>query len=157
MENTRIRSANNNDLLKIQEIARRTIDKRYRSFLGDESVDWYIDSGESDMEIQKYLGNCIVLEKENEIVAFAIFLNDLIHLMMVDDFLHRAGLGTQLLDYVEEQLFSEGNAAIRLETFAGNHQAIDFYTKNGWTVSDQQKDEQFSFIRLCLEKHKSRT
>ena len=48
----------------MQEIARRTIDKCYRSFLGDEGVDWFINSGEADKELQKYINNCDVVIQE---------------------------------------------------------------------------------------------
>ena len=61
MSNIRIRKAQAGDLGKMQCIARQTIDMCYRSFLGDEGVDWYIDSGESDRELEKYIGNCDVL------------------------------------------------------------------------------------------------
>jgi hypothetical protein len=36
----------------MQDIARRTIDRCYRSFFGDEGVDWFINSGESDKELR---------------------------------------------------------------------------------------------------------
>jgi len=42
MSNIIIRKANQDDL-PIQEVARHTIDKRYRSFLGNDGVDWFIN------------------------------------------------------------------------------------------------------------------
>ena len=89
MNEIQIRKAQADDLSEIQDIARRTIDKSYRSFLGDEGVDWFINSGESDRELQKHIENCDVLLKDNAIVAFTIYFEDLIHLMMVDVSLHR--------------------------------------------------------------------
>ncbi|QTA86105.1 GNAT family N-acetyltransferase [Desulfonema magnum] len=105
MNTIQIRKAKIADLPKMQETARRTIDKCYRSFLGDDSVDWFINSGESDNELRKYIENCDVLLKDNSIVAFTIYFKDLIHLMMVDVDLHRMGIGSQLLAYSENQLF----------------------------------------------------
>jgi hypothetical protein len=61
MTDIQIRKAQAADLPAMQEIARRTIDKCYRSFLGDEAVDWYINSGESDKELEKHLDDCDVL------------------------------------------------------------------------------------------------
>jgi len=92
----------------MQEIARRTIDKCYRSFLGDEGVDWFINSGEADKELQKYINNCDVVIQENTIVAFSIYFEDLIHLMMVDVVLHRTGIGSKLLAHSEHQLIACG-------------------------------------------------
>ncbi len=152
MSDIQIRKAQATDLPSMQDIARRTIDKCYRSFLGDEGVDWFIHSGESDRELQKHIENCDVLLKENAIVAFAIYFKDLIHLMMVDVCLHRTGLGSRLLAHSETQLFARGNTTIRLETFEGNHQAINFYVKNGWSVTTKQKDKEHDFIRVFFEK-----
>ena len=54
-----IRKAQADDLPKLQDIAIRTIDKSYRSFPGDEGVDWFINSGESDRELQCSRGTLI--------------------------------------------------------------------------------------------------
>ena len=94
MTETHIRSTQPGDLLQMQDIARRTIDKCYRSFLGDERVDWFINSGESDREIERHLSNCDVLLRGETILAFTIYFDDLIHLLMVDVSLHRTGIGS---------------------------------------------------------------
>ena len=41
MNSIQIRKANQEDLRVIQEIARDTIDISYRSFLGNDLVDWF--------------------------------------------------------------------------------------------------------------------
>ncbi len=152
MSDIQVRKAQADDLPMMQRIARRTIDKCYRSFLGDEGVDWFINSGESDRELQQHIENCDVLLKDHSIVAFAIYFKDLIHLMMVDVCLHRTGIGSRLLAHSEAQLFARGNTTLRLETFEGNHPAINFYVKNGWSVTKKQKDKEHDFIRVFLEK-----
>ncbi len=152
MNDILIRKAQSNDLPIMQEIARRTIDKCYRSFLGDEGVDWFINSGEADKELQKYINNCDVVIQENTIVAFSIYFEDLIHLMMVDVVLHRTGIGSKLLAHSEHQLIACGYQTIRLETFEGNHQAINFYLKNGWSITMKQEDKEHGFIRVFFEK-----
>ena len=146
MRNFKIRKAQAGDLPIMQDIARRTIDKSYHSFLGDEGVDWFINSGESDRELQKHIENCDVLLKDNAIVAFTIYFEDLIHLMMIDVSLHRTGIGSGLLAHSETQLFKLGNSSIRLETFEGNNQAINFYKKNGWSVAGKQKDKEYGLV-----------
>jgi len=120
--------------------------------LGDESVDWFINIGESDRELQKHVENCDVLLKENAIVAFAIYFKDLIHLMIVDVLFHGKGIGSRLLVHSENQLFSRGNTTIRLETFEGNHQAINFYIKNGWFVTRKQEDREHGFVKVYFGK-----
>lgn len=139
MSNQSVRKATLKDLSLIQNIARKTIDKCYRNFLGDEGVDWYINSGESDKELENNISNCYILEESSNILGFAIFFDDLIHLMMIDEKLHRSGLGSTLLSCVENKLNETGNANIKLETFEGNTQAINFYLKNGWVISKRNR------------------
>ena len=137
----------------MQDIARRTIDKNYRSVLEDEGVDSFINRGESDRELQNHIDNCDVALRENVIVGFWIYFDDLIHLTMVDVCLHRTGIGSLLLAHTESQLFGRGYKTIRLETFEGNHQAINFYVNNGWIVTTKSKDEEYGFVRVLFEKH----
>lgn len=61
MSEIRVREAQADDLSKMQSIAWRTIDKCYRTFLGDEGVDWFLNSGESDRELEKHIEECDVL------------------------------------------------------------------------------------------------
>ncbi len=150
--NIHIRKAEVEDLPVMQGLARKTIDKCYRSFLGNEGVDWFINSGESDKELQHHLGNCDVLLKDDTIVAFSICFENLIHVMMVDVDLHRSGLGSILLSHSEKKLSKKGHSTIRLETFEGNNQAISFYKKNNWIVTNKQEDKDHGFIRVFFEK-----
>ena len=148
-----IRKAIQEDLRVIQEIARGTIDKSYRSFLGDDLVDWFLSSGESDKELENQLGNCDVLLLDDSIAAFSIYFADLIHLMMVDAYLHRNGLGSKLLAHTETQLFNAGNNVIRVETFTGNQQAINFFKKNDWSLVRTVEDKENGFVRVFFEKY----
>ncbi len=156
MDAVQFRKAQPDDLSIMQDIARRTIDGSYRSFLGDEGVDSFISSGESDRELQKHIENCDVALREDAIVGFAIYFDDLIHLMMIDIRLHRNGIGSLLLAHTESQLFARGHKTIRLETFEGNHQAINFYVMNGWIVTMKSKDEVYGFVRVYFEKQVQR-
>ncbi len=72
--------------------------------------------------------------------------------MMVDVRLHRTGIGSRLLAHTELQLFGLGHKTIRLETFEGNRQAIEFYLENGWSVTTKSKDQEHGFIRVFFEK-----
>lgn len=155
MSNIEIRKATIEDLRIIQEIARETIDKSYRPFLGDSLVDWFLSSGGSDDELENQLDNCDVLLLDTYIAAFTIYFDDLIHLMMVDVALHRNGLGSKLLAHSETQLYNHGNKVIRVETFEGNQQAIKFFKKNNWPVVRREEDKENGFVRVFFEKHAS--
>lgn len=147
-----IRKAQVSDLAPIQELARDTINTCYRSFLGDEGVDWFINSGESDKEVEKQLSNCVVLELNNEIQGYCAFENDFVHILMVSPQIQRSGLGSYLLKNVESEMALLGHQIYFLETFKGNDQAIQFYLKNGWLIDREEKDEEFGFVRVYLSK-----
>lgn len=149
----RTRKAQPDDLPALKDMARRTIRACYASFLGEDGVSGYIDSGESDKEVENGLSNCDVLEVDGQLAAMAVHFDDFIHLMMVDVDAQRKGLGTMLLDHVERELF-KSNSTIRLETFEGNTQGINFYMKNDWTEVGRKKDAEHGFVRVFFEKSK---
>jgi ribosomal protein S18 acetylase RimI-like enzyme len=129
--NTRIRKANTADIKTLQEISRRTIKESYRSFLGEEAVTSYIDSGESDRYIEDNIDNCSIIILNKTIVGFSVCKKNIIDLMMIDSNFHRKGLGSILLQSKEEKLFKE-YSELELESFEKNDKANNFYVKNGW-------------------------
>jgi ribosomal protein S18 acetylase RimI-like enzyme len=155
MSELTIRPATESDLSEMKALARRTINRRYRAFLGDENVDRYINDGTMDAEIIHNLEHCEVLLKEASIVGFTIYFDNIIHLMMVDPDLHRQGFGTILLEHAESQLFHQGNSIIRLVTYEENRQAMNFYKKNGWKTTKKEKGKNTGATRVFFEKFAS--
>lgn len=147
-----IRKAGKTDLVAMQNLARNTIDTCYRSFLGDEGVDGYINSGESDSEVERQLPHCFLIESDQKIQGYCAFENDFIHILMVSPESQRSGLGSTLLRFVENEMASLGHQQYRLETFQNNSQAIQFYSKNNWSIDKEEIDEQFGFVRVYLSK-----
>ena len=138
----KLRKAKQPEISQIVKLANRTFDSFYRSFLGDHNVDWYVGSGELKREIVKHSNDLYVLTVKNEIKGFAIYFDDFIHIMMVDEEAHRAGMGSFILSEVENKLF-ENNDRIKLQSFVGNEVATNFYLKNGWEkgeVNNAHKD-----------------
>lgn len=131
----KIRKAKKRELNTIIELANKTFDASYRSFLGDDNVDWYINTSELKKEIVIHLEDLYVLTLDEKIVGFIIYFNDFIHIMMIDTSVHHAGLGSYLLHAVEKELFKT-NDRIRLQSFVGNKVATKFYLKNGWSKGE---------------------
>ncbi|MEV0383428.1 GNAT family N-acetyltransferase [Nonomuraea sp. NPDC050643] len=129
-----IRSATGKDLAQLQALARRTINAGYRSFLGDEAVDWFIGSAASDDHIATHLdqGHIHCLEQDGQIVGFTILDGPTIDLMMIDQRHHRQGLGRLLFSHAEALLFTRYQD-LRLESFTGNTTANAFYEACGWS------------------------
>ena len=137
--NTMIRKANADDIKTLQEISKRTIKEGYRSFLGEEVVASYIDSGEPDRYIEDHIDNCSVILLNNTIVGFSVCKKNIIDLMMIDSNFHRKGLGSILLQFNEEKLFKE-YSELKLESFEKNDKANNFYIKNGWLEISRFQD-----------------
>ncbi|GCA62143.1 hypothetical protein KIPB_001551 [Kipferlia bialata] len=146
-----IRRATVDDLPALQALARRVIDGCYRGFLGDEGVDWYIGSGESDREVAKHIDSTDVLVREGTVLGLVVCLDDLVHLLMVDVHAQRSGAGTLLLTHATDKMFQAGKGVIHVETFKGNDRAIAFYTKNNWTQVQRTGGEE---ERVFFEKRR---
>lgn len=140
------------DLPSIQLLARETIDKCYRPFLGDESVDWYLSSGESDKEVANNLSDCVVAEEQGNIIGYCVAKDAFVHILMVSPNVQRQGVGSSFLAHIESVMISSGNKVLKLETFKTNEQAIKFYLKNGWKIVNEETDAEFGFVRVYLEK-----
>jgi len=111
-----IRKATNMDSDILKNISIKTIDTNYRSFLGDEGVDWFIESGSLDQYVDENIENSWVILIDNQIIGFSACKGNLIDLMMISHDYHRQGHGTMLLKHCEQYLFNTFNE-IKLESF----------------------------------------
>nr|WP_259649796.1 GNAT family N-acetyltransferase [Shewanella sp. c952] len=147
-----VRQAKHADLTTLQTLAKGTINKCYRSFLGDEGVDWFINGGGSDREIIEHLANIVVLEVDGVIAGYCAAEEGFIQIQMISPLLQGTGLGSYLLAKIEAMQFTEGYEHLRLETFKGNQQALNFYQKHGWSISNEEQDESFGFSKVSMRK-----
>lgn len=127
----RIRPAVPSDLAGLVALSHRTIGSAYRPLLGDEAVDGYLASGEAQRFIEHSFTRCQALLADGLVVGCAVADGPLIALMMIDVDHQRGGLGTRLLEHMEQQMFP-GHPTLTLESFANNDAANRFYRKNGW-------------------------
>lgn len=138
--NTQIRKATKSDIKVLKDLSKKTINANYRTFLGDEPVDAFIDSGAVDKYVDENIESCSVILSDGNVAGYAVTKDNLIDLMMIDDDFHRRGLGTKILEYCEEMLFKNYDELI-LESFEENHKANNFYKKNGWTETKRRFDK----------------
>ena len=102
----RVRRAAAGDAAALVTLSRRTVDRCYRPFLGDATVERWIDGGRVERLIRDGLDDCVVLDQQGETRGLALCEGNLIRLLMVDPDWQRQGLGSRLLDAVESRLFS---------------------------------------------------
>jgi ribosomal protein S18 acetylase RimI-like enzyme len=131
MMNTLVRKALASDLEALRDLSHRTISASYRSFLGDVAVDAFLGSGAADRYVEENISRCSVILLDGEVAGYAVCQENTVDLMMIDQAVHRRGLGTALLGRVEALLFQR-YGELMLESFEHNENANAFYRKNGW-------------------------
>ena len=137
----RAASFDNDDTNILKAIAKRVIRLNYTPFLGAEAVQGFIESGQSDKEIDDGIHVCTVLMGDAIPIGFAITKEPMLHLIMIDTVFQRLGYGSKLLQYVENMLFILYDR-IYLNSFKANTIANQFYLKNGWSlVQDDERCE----------------
>jgi ribosomal protein S18 acetylase RimI-like enzyme len=147
---TVIREVMESDIEQLIDLSRRTISASYRPFLGD-AVDAYIESGAIDQYVQEHAEHCSVIIADGQVAGYAVTKDDLIDLMMIDRDFHRGGLGTTLLRHTEDVLFQFYDEIV-LESFEDNHQANNFYRKNGWTEVKIFMDDASGVNKILFKK-----
>lgn len=152
MKNLTVRRADMAELPTIQSAAREIISARYPVFLGEDVVNAFLESGQSDQEFVTNRNNIHVLLDDDELCGFSICFDDFIHLMMIRLEHQRKGYGSILLNWCETSIREQGYGIGRLETFAANVQAVEFYRKNGWIEVGREDDDAGVFTRLRFEK-----
>ncbi len=145
-----IRKAELNDKEEILRIARDVTDKFSRKYLGDEAVDWYINSGSCDNDMINDIPNMNLLIKDDTIIGMMIWHEELMHFLMIDIPFH----GTGAAQYFCEQTIPEKleqYSLVKLECFDANERGNSFYIKSGWTEYDRIKDEMTGGNRILYK------
>lgn len=148
----KIRQANLSDASSLKALSRHAITACYTGFMGEEMVDGYLSSGASDDEVDKHINNIFVAVDDSEVImGYVVVLDDLVHIMMVSPEQQRKGIGARLLSFAETKIHND-NLKPTLETFETNTQAMNFYLKNGWSITRKESDPDFGFVRVFFGK-----
>jgi ribosomal protein S18 acetylase RimI-like enzyme len=148
---TSIRKALASDAAGLIELTRRTISASYRPFLGDQTVDGFLESGAADDYVRENLDCCSVITHADQVVGYAVCRANLIDLMMIDLTSQRRGFGTELLHRVEESL-APSYEELTLESFEVNHPANAFYRKHGWSEVTRYLDSDSGVGKIVFRK-----
>ncbi len=148
-----IRKANNNDETEILKIARDVTDKFARKYLGDEAVDWYINSGSCDNDMKNDIDNMILITENDKIIGMMIWHNELMHMLMIDIPYHGKGVAKYFCDKIVPEKLAQFNE-VKLECFDKNERGNAFYIKDGWVEYDRIPDEMTGGNRILYKKTK---
>ncbi len=139
------------DKYVIQAIANKTIDRSYRDFLDNFTVDNYLNSKHLEVFLESNINNTWILHKNTTALGFSICIDNVIDFMMIDVDYHHQGYGTILLHHCEELLF-EHYKVIALESFEENISASNFYLANNWKKTEKYRDPKQNAIKIIFRK-----
>jgi GNAT superfamily N-acetyltransferase len=144
-----IRPASLDDVEALTALSYKTIRVKYPEVIGAEAVEGYIASGAVPTYYRDRNAHMQVALIGDELVGACALMDDQIHLMMVTLDHHRSGIGAALLADGERRLFAE-HAEIGLESFRDNLQAVNFYQKHGWSISEhfEMPDYGIAMVRM---------
>ena len=148
-----IRPATEKDESAMITLSRIVVDRYTRSYLGNQVVDWYINSGNCDADMRKGLKNSTVLLLDEKIIGIMTWHENQLQGFMIDPDYH----GTGAAQYFCNQIIPEKlnlYKELHLECFDRNHRGISFYKKNGWKEYGRLKDELIHGFRILFKLEK---
>jgi len=89
-----------------------------------------------------------ISECDNKIQGFIGTTGDYIAGIFVSNELQSKGIGKQLLDHVKDI-----HSKLSLQVYKKNHRAVNFYLKEGFTISSEQIDKTTGEIEFVMEWH----
>ncbi len=147
----RIRFAEERDAPALAGLATRVVDRCYRDFLGDATVDRWLAEGRVEASFNRSLTDCIVIASGEEPMGYARCEGNLIRLLVIDPDRQRRGLGTRLLRGVESEMFTR-QARLWMESYAGNRAAAALSARCGWRAVSRYEDPDLATARVVYEK-----
>ncbi len=148
------RKALNSDFDAVITLSKETIDKSYRYWLGDRIVNQYLATDSLDRHIKNNIENVWLASDDNEIIGFAICIENIIEFMLVGYNYQRKGYGSQILEFCENMLLQKYET-IALESFEKNTNANAFYNSNEWKMVNKYIDTKSLSTKLIFSKKKS--
>lgn len=145
-----IRKATDHDKEILILLSRKTISTNFPSFIGNEAVQEFINSGMADKEITDNIDETIVLEQNDEIIGLSIWKDNLLHLFMVDPNYQGSGAAGYFLEHISDVKLQEYEE-LYLECFENNLRANSFYKKCGWKIVGKELDREEGWYRFLYK------
>ncbi|GAA0288071.1 putative acetyltransferase [Gracilibacillus halotolerans] len=107
----------------------------------------YWKTQQEDMK-EKYLpmSETYVIRNEKEVVGFASMVDDYLAALFIDVHHQGHGYGKRLLNFVKEH-----SNTIQLKVYKKNKNAVNFYLKNGFLISEELIDEPTAEEELLMK------
>jgi len=130
---------------------RESLVETYEPFLGRMTVEEFIAAGSVERYFEERWQQATVATLHDEIVGVAVLLGALLDLIWVKPSMRSRGIGSTLMEGVEEQAARE-STELTLEVWKVNRRAVDFYERRGFSVVRTLDDPVTGLERLVMLK-----
>jgi ribosomal protein S18 acetylase RimI-like enzyme len=128
-----------------------SLPETYGPFLGREAVEEFIARGNVENYFNEHWPHTTVATVGDEIVGVAVRLGSLLDLVWVSPAVRSRGIGSGLMEAVEEQAAVDGDE-LMLEVWTVNRRAVAFYERLGFANSRTFDDLATGLEKLELRK-----
>jgi ribosomal protein S18 acetylase RimI-like enzyme len=146
-----IRPANEADVAAISAMQKASLPETYGAFLGREAVDEFVAGGNVESYFEEHWPHATVATLGGEIVGVAVRLGSLLDLVWVKPAVRSRGIGSALIEAVEEQAAVDGDE-LTLEVWTANRRALALYERLGFANSRTFEDLATGLEKLELRK-----
>ena len=147
-----VREAGTADVGPAAELCKASLADAYGHFLSEDAMRPWIEGGKTDAFVREHLAGMLVVEREDTVVGVCIVTNDLIDLLWVGAGARGAGVGRSLIEAAESRVRQGGARSIRVECFAQNKTALEFYGRMGYAVAKTIRDPEAEVMKHELRK-----
>jgi putative acetyltransferase len=123
----------------------------YEPFLGRMAVEEFIEAGNVERYFHERWQQATVATVSGEIVGIAVLEGALLDLIWVRPTERSKGLGSRLMESIEEQAALDSNE-VTLEVWTANRRAVAFYERRGFSVVGTFDDLATGLEKLAMRK-----
>lgn len=151
MKEIRIRAACEQDVLSIIAICKDSMMRTYGPFLGVEAMKPWVEGDLTDRYVTRGWPKMRVAEREAAVVGVAAVDSDLTDLLWVREDARGGGIGSLLMDDIEQDL-ARRHPFARVECFEPNTRAVEFYRRRGYETARRSEDPDAGVTKLEMAK-----
>jgi len=123
----------------------------YEPFLGRSAVEEFVSGGNVERYFEQRWQQSTVATVGGEIVGVAVRDGGLLDLVWVKPSMRSRGIGSMLMELVEEQAAFDGNE-LTLDVWTVNQRAVGFYGRRGFSVEGTLVDPLTGLEKLRMRK-----
>lgn len=151
MQSPELRSATRDDVPAMSTMQRASLVETYEAFLGRMAVEEFIDAGNAERYFEERWQQATLATLSDEIVGVAVLEGALLDLIWVKPTKRSKGIGSRLMESVEEQAALECKE-VTLEVWTVNRRAVAFCERRGFAVVGTLDDLATGLEKLVMRK-----